>query len=109
VVYEFANRNPGGDFGHPSKMIAVPVCGDQMIDLAQTCILCGIRDAARIAACCPARIPRIDEDRLAGRRDKQGCVSTLDVDDVDVQSAWCSRLSGIILCDKNHDCESEHK
>ena len=49
VIDELADRNCGGQLGHAAEMIAVPMRGDQMIDLLQSGVLDRIHDAARIA------------------------------------------------------------
>ena len=39
VVDEFADRDAIGEFGHAAEMIAMPVRGDEVIDLGQAGIL----------------------------------------------------------------------
>ena len=75
-------------------MIAVPVRGDQMVDLREPCVFDGGHDALGISDGGGAGISGIDEQRFAGRRHEERGVSALHVDDIDVQRLDGTGLSG---------------
>src|SRR5580704_1594974 len=88
MIDEFFNGNLGGELGHSAKVVAVPMRGNQMIDLLKSGVLDRIDDAACIARSRDCSdIPGIDEQGLAGRRNKQYRVAALHVDDVDLQGS----------------------
>src|SRR5262249_46655312 len=112
VVNEMPDWNALGEFSHPTKMISVPMRGDQMVDLGKVGILgcdsnaLGIPD--RFLRAYP---PCIDEQRFAQRRDEQCRVATLDVDDVDVQGCTrlcrgCTYMNG--ECCNSRCCRDQH-
>jgi hypothetical protein len=86
VIDEIADRHPRCQLGHSAEVVAMPVGGDQVIDLREAGVLDGGHDAIGVPGSRRARIPGIDQYRPAGRRHEQRGVSTLDVHDVDVES-----------------------
>ena len=68
-----------------AEVIAVPVRGDQVIDLREAGVLDRRHDALGVSRRRRAAIAGIDEHRLARRRHEQRGVAALDVDDVDVE------------------------
>ena len=87
--------NASGELRNTARMIAVPVGDDQMIDLSQVRVACRGDDASGVAYRSGATVARIDQQRLARRRDKQCRVAAFDVHDVDVE-----RLRGSRLCQR---------
>ena len=86
VVDEFPDRNAIGEFRHAAEMIAVPVRGDEMIDLGQAGIPRRGHDALGIAlGRIRSDIAGIDEHGFAGRRHVQRGVAAFDVDHIDVE------------------------
>ena len=85
VVDEIPDGDARCELGHAAKMIAVPVRGDQIVDLREARILDGGHDAFGISDRARAGVPRIDEHRCAGRRHEERGVAALHVDDIDVQ------------------------
>ena len=75
-------------------MVTVPVRGNQMVDLREAGVFDGGHDAVRIPDRARAAIPRIDEQRFAGRRHEERGVAALHVDDIDVQGLRRSGLRG---------------
>ena len=85
VIDEFSNRNLRSEFGQSSKVIAMPMSDDQMIDLLKSRILDGRRDTACIARSRCARISRIDQERFARRRNEKRCVPPFYIDDINLE------------------------
>ena len=83
-----------GELGHRAEVIAVPVRRDQVVDLREAGILDGGHDALGVARRGRAAVARVDQQRLAGRRDEQRRVAAFDVDDVDVQGLRRAALGG---------------
>ncbi len=79
------NRNPGGQLGHATKMVAVIVRRDQLVDLFDASILDRSHDAVGVARCRRAAVACINQQRLAAWRHKQRRVPTLDVDEIDAE------------------------
>jgi hypothetical protein len=78
----------------------MPVRDDEVIDLLQSGVFDGVHDSTGIARRSCAGIAGIDEQRLKGRRYKQGGVAAFNIDDVDVESARGARLGG---CKNNQE------
>jgi hypothetical protein len=61
VVDEMPDRHARRELRHAAKMIAVPMRGDEMIDLRQAGLFGGGHDAIRISRRRRAAIARIDQ------------------------------------------------
>ena len=66
-------------------MIAMPVCRDVVVDLCQPCIPGGLENTSGIACRIRSAITGVNEHRFARGRDEECCVTTLHIDDVDVE------------------------
>ncbi len=94
VIDEMADRNARREFRHAAKMIAVPVRGNQIVDLREACLFRGGHDALGVSDRAGAGVPRIDQDRFAGRRHKERGVSALHIDDIHIKRLRGSSLRG---------------
>src|SRR6185369_17243316 len=65
VVDELLDGNPRRELGKAADVIAVVVRRNQMIDLRDPGVLDGRHEAVRVAHIGAARVPGINEDRLA--------------------------------------------
>ena len=65
-------------------MIAVVVRDDEVVDAGHARLLRGGGDAIRVASLEP-RVARVDQHRLARRRDDERRLSAFDVDEIDVE------------------------
>ena len=65
MVDELSDRDARRELGHATEMIAVPVRGNQIVDLAEARIFDGGHYAVRISDRGCTGIPRIDEHRFA--------------------------------------------
>ena len=86
VVDVFLDRDPLRQFLHASKVIAVPVLGDEMVDLRQARICHGVDDPSCIARRRHrSHIARVHKQGFMSRRNEQNCVAAFHVDEVNVQ------------------------
>ena len=92
VVDELLDRNARRQLGQAADVIGMEVSGDQVVDLFDPGLLhCG-HDAIGVTDGGGTGVSRIDEHRLARRRNPQLRISALDIDDIDVQ---CLRRPGL--------------
>src|SRR5262245_60408322 len=66
-------------------MIAVPVGGDQVVDLREAGVLRSVKDSSRIPSGGHAAVAGVDQERLTRRRHDERGVASLHVDDIDVE------------------------
>jgi len=88
VVDELAHSDVPSQHGHPSEVIAVPVRGDEMIDLLKARIVDRSQDSTRVTVTAGAHVPCINQKRLAGRGHHQHRLATFDIHHVDLQAVW---------------------
>src|ERR1051326_5177206 len=100
MVEKLLNRDAFGKLGPPADVIPVIMRENQMINLLQAGILGSVRDPARIPDSTVADIAGINQNRFAGRRNKQDSISALNVDNVNVQRSW------FVLC-RGKSCNDE--
>ena len=87
VVDEVPNRDPLRQLRHPAKMVPVPVGRDEVIDLLQSGVRDRRHDATHIAVGARASVARVDQQRLARRRNEKRRVATFHVDQIDIRRA----------------------
>ena len=92
VVDEFFDRDARRQLGHSAKVIAVPVRRDQMIDLLYAGIFHRGLNPRCVSGGRRPDVAGVDQYRLSGWRGEQRCITTLDIDDVDIQCFCCPRL-----------------
>jgi len=64
---KFRMGDPPGKFGHATEMVAVPVCGDQIVDLRKAGALTAAIMRLCISRCGRAAVSGIDQHGLARR------------------------------------------
>ena len=106
MVDELPDRNARSELGHAAEVIAVPVGGDQVIDAAEAGILDRGHDPVRIPRRRRPAVAGVDQHRLSGRRDEQGGVAALDVDDIDLEILGGARLRRG-MADDDHQSQQE--
>ena len=96
VVDEASHRNLARQLLHRSVVVAVPVGGDQVVDLSDARVRHRVHDATGIPRCILSTVSSIDQQGLPARRDEQGRTPTLDVDQIYLESLLrlCLRLHG---------------
>ena len=89
VIDEGANRHARRQRRDAADVIGVVVRHDEVVDPRQPGLLHRRRDAIGVAAV-EAGVARVDQQRLARRRDNQRRLAAFDVDEVDVErlSRW---------------------
>src|SRR5690242_2469503 len=71
VIDELPDRHLRRELGQSTKVIAVPMRCNEVIDLLKPGILHCIDDTSRVAGCRSASVARIDEQRFAGRGNEE--------------------------------------
>ena len=90
MVDEFAKRNAAASSAYPRNDLRASAY--EPIHLNQPGVLDRVHDVARIANGACAGIFSVDEKRFLGRALPEEWVSSLHIDNVDIQSLRCSRL-----------------
>src|SRR6202163_1124802 len=85
MIDELLNRDAGGQFREPAKMIAMPVSNDQVIDLRNAGVFQSGDDAFSITNGARSHVPSVDEDRLTRGGHKKHRITALDINNIDVQ------------------------
>ena len=76
--------DPPGQLAHPTVVVAVVVGRDQIIDLLQSGLFDRSHDPANIPVGVRPAVAGVDQQRLACRRDEEGRVASLYVDQIDL-------------------------
>ena len=79
------DRDIRGQFGHAAEVIAMPVRGNEVVDLRQTGILGSFENSPGIAHGVGTAVTGIDEHGFPGGAYKQGRVAAFNIDDVDLK------------------------
>ena len=104
VIDERADRNTGCERRNAADVIAVVMRDDQVID-PHDARLCSRRSNPIGVTTVEAGPAGIDEHRLSSRRDEQGGLTTLDVDEINLQ-----RLRGRLRdSDRSNDDEQDQQ
>ncbi len=104
MVDVIADRDALRQFRHAAEMVAMPVRGDQIVDLGQTGVAGRRHDALGVAHRRVGRhIAGIDQHRLARGRNEQRRLAAFDVDHINIQSGPRLRR-GAILSGLDHQC-----
>ena len=85
VVDEFFDRHAGCEFRHTTKVVAVPVGRDEVLDLLQAGILHRSHNASSVSHSRCSAIARINQNRLSGGSDEKCRIPAFDIDDIDIQ------------------------
>jgi hypothetical protein len=85
VVDVIHDRDVRGEFGHAAEMVAVPVRGDQVVDLREACGFGSVQNSASVPSGACAAVSCVDQDGLACRCDKKSSVAAFDVHHIDVE------------------------
>src|SRR6267143_1552950 len=79
MVDEIPDRNTPCEFGHATKMVAVPMCRYQIVDLRKPGLFHGGHNSACISDRSRAAVSRIDKYGLARRCHEKSSVTALHV------------------------------
>src|SRR6267143_3411253 len=109
MVDELLDRDTPSQFSHATKMVAVPMCGYQIVDLCKPSLFHGGHNSACISDRSRSAVSRIDKYGLARRCHEKSGVTALHVYYVDVQSLARLRLTfgnspGKAETQLQHDC-----
>jgi hypothetical protein len=109
VIDEVSDRDSRRKLRHRAEVIAVIVRGDQVIDSRELRVRGRGHDPRGVTRGGRAAVARVDQQRLAGRRDEQGGVAPFDIHHVDVQRPAGPGLRRAESRDKDDSSDQCHR
>src|SRR5690242_4198873 len=85
MINEIADGDAAREFGHAAEMVAVPVRGDEVVDLREAGVFNSGHNPAGVPGRRRSAIPGIYEHGFARWRDEKSGVATLHVHDINVE------------------------